>query len=427
MKEKSLSALGGWIGASFLIGIVLHSFAPEWAVDMMALSLIVIFCVVFLVSFWKIIWLRILVLCLLAIVVGVWRFEIGRPNMPRGLVPFSPNGLAYVSSRVTVADHVDPRHWLGRGRVWLTERTQKIFPVDEAALLSGVLYGERGLPKPIKDQFRRAGLLHIIAVSGSNMTIVVVFVSYLLLGLRFSRRTAFTGITLAIIAFVLFVDPSASVVRAAIMGWLIALAPVVGRIPRPSRLLLIAAVMFTLWKPWALLFDASFALSFLAMWGLLTWGIYFRERWMGKSQTPTVWIEIMAATMSATIMTVPYSAWAFGQLTLWGLVTSLIALPLVPWIMATGVIALIFSSVSWLTLPARGFLELLLWVGRWPDHFAFGTWSISFPFSAMIGVYVFLFIIWRYLQQRKRLIHSFSSSNKEKMLTDELMFTNADS
>jgi competence protein ComEC len=308
----------------------------------------------------------------------------------------------------------DPRRWLGQWRQELTRRAQQVFPADEAALLTGILYGERGLSKDAKDDFRRAGLLHIIAVSGSNVTIVAVVVMSFLLGFGLSRRFAFAVFSFALIAFVLFVQPSASVVRAAIMGWLIELAPVVGRIPRTSRLLLISAAAFTLWKPWSLLFDAGFALSFLAMWGLLTW-----SRWLGERSRKIIRYEslreIVSSTIGATLMTVPYTIWAFGQASLYALVTSLLVLPLIPWVMAGGLIALILPF-SFSSLPARGGLQFILLIARLPDAIGFGFWmNLSTSFGEMIGWYALIFMIWRLANKKKRLIHKNRADFTEKM------------
>ncbi|MBM3204365.1 ComEC/Rec2 family competence protein [Candidatus Uhrbacteria bacterium] len=397
---RTLASLAGWMGAAFLVGVLVHSLSPESHLSMMGLTLAIIVCVFFLSFYWKEPWIRAITLCLIVLLFGVWRFSMAQPSMPRGLIPFSPKGLAYASTAVTTANHLDPRHWLGRLRRDFTKTSREHFSQDESSLLTGIIYGEKSFSKELKDRFRRAGLLHIVAVSGSNITIIVVFVMRFLLLLRLPRRSAFVGVTLAIIAFTLFVDPSASVIRAAIMGWLVELAPVVGRIPRPSRLLLIAAVVFTFWKPWALIFDASFALSFLAMWGLLSWSPLIQS-WLKAKHVWKSLQELIASTVGATIMTVPYSMWAFGQMTLWGLITSLLVLSLIPWIMGVGLMALIIPH-EWIVLSARGFLEAVLWIARFPDFIPIGVWSkLTLPFWMLVVIYTGLILVWKKLSTKR--------------------------
>ncbi len=392
--------MGGWMGGSFLLGIILHSIVPYRAVSMTALSFIFVFCAAFLVLQWRRPWIRTAILLILACTCGIWRFELARPTLPKNIVPFQASGLGYTVDNFVPKDESDPRFWLMRARTVLNDRAMERLPAEEGGLLVGILYGERKLTPTVKEDFRRAGLLHLIAVSGSNVTILVVLIGGFLLSFRLPKKIAFSIITGALIAFIIFVGPSASVVRAGIMGWLIELAPMLGRVPRPSRLLLVSAVIFTLWKPWALLFDASFALSFLAMWGLLTWGRYFDEQWQHIIHSDAI-RGICVATIGATLMTVPYSLWAFGQLTLWGLVTSLLALPLVPWIMAAGMIGLLLPAIPWLLLPARGFLQALLWIGRLPDIIPIGVWSgLSVSFWAMLGCYALLYTAWIYRSKK---------------------------
>ncbi|MFA6429639.1 MAG: ComEC/Rec2 family competence protein [Patescibacteria group bacterium] len=400
----------GWLGLAFLGGILLHSFWPYVAVSVLVFVAGSVVGVGLVSSGWvKVMRPATFVgLILLSFLFGLWRFDAVRPSLPRGLKPLSSKGLAYVPA--SARDRLS----LGAWRTSLTTRIQTFFPGDEGALLSGILYGERGLSKEAKDDFRRAGLLHIIAVSGSNVTIVATIVMLGLLGIGLSRRFAFLLFSFVLTVFVLFVQPSASVVRAAIMGWLIELAPVVGRLPRASRLLLVAAVTFSFWKPWALLYDASFALSFLAMWGLLTWGRWIDDRL--RNVLPWDLIRgILASTIGATVMTVPYAAWAFGQVSGFALVTGLFVLPLIPWIMGAGTVAL-FLPCAMTVLPTRGFLLAVLSIARLPDIIGFGYWSnVSLDWMEMLGLYLLIFVIWRFINSRKRLIHR-KGDNKSRKL-----------
>lgn len=328
-------------------------------------------------------------------ILGLYRFSLAQPSLPSGLIFANPKGLAMAEPPTHTANRLHPYYWLTRAYTKLTRRAKTRLPPDEAALLTGILYGERGLSTSAKKGFRHAGMLHMVAVSGSNMTLVVVIVMRLFLALRLARRHAFVATVVAIILFTCFVGLSAAVVRAAAMGILVEFAPLVGRLIRPSRLLLVAALGFTVWHPWALFFDASFALSFLAMIGLLTWGRWINERISSHVSSSTV-REIITSTSAATIMTTPYAAWAFGSLTLWGLITNLVALPVVPWAMGFGVLALVAPVSSLLFLPAQGCLEFILWISRIPDRVGYGYLDKTFlPFPWFVAIYTILFFLWQ--------------------------------
>jgi competence protein ComEC len=193
-------------------------------------------------------------------------------------------------------------------RQTLTWRIQRLLPGDAGALLSGILYGERNLAEDTAAIFRTAGMTHLIAVSGSNIALVVSLFVPLFLALGYRRKPAIILAGVAVTTFVLFVGAEASVVRAAIMGWLALLARVFGRKAATGRLLIIAATAIVLFDPWALAFDAGFALSFLATWGLLSWA--------GRVQQKLTWLpeacglrEAFSTTLAATLITTPYSLW----------------------------------------------------------------------------------------------------------------------
>lgn len=335
-------------------------------------------------------------LFLLTFVLGLLRFSLAQPSLPRGLIFANPKGLAMAVDPPHTANHLDPRHWLSRGRANLTAHAYEVFPADEAALLTGLLYGARDLSKADKLAFRHAGLTHIIAVSGANITIIICMMRLLLI-VHLTRRHGFHVCVLTIASFTLFVGPSASVVRAALMGILVEMAPLFGRLVHATRLLLIAACIFVLWHPIALAFDPSFALSFLAMLGLLTWG-----RWLGSHlahRIPSATLrEIATSTISATIMTAPYAAWAFGNVTFWGLPTGFLVLPLIPWTMALGSLALVVptSITAWFVIPAVGLLKSILWIARLPDRLGAGFFDhATLSFVTCCVIYVTIFMLWQ--------------------------------
>lgn len=394
----------GVVGGAFLVGIAAHSLAPYRPMVPMALPWL--FAGVLLLLAVPVVrknkWALIASLALLGFVGGVWRFDLARPILPFELKPLDPNGFAFILPKEYAPQ--DPRSWLVKQRASVSEHIARALPGDQGALLAGMLYGERTLSDGAKTQFRNAGLLHLIAVSGSNVTILVVIIVRILVGLGVSRRSSFIALSIAILAFVFFVGPQASVVRAALMGWLIELAPLLGRVAKTSRLLLVSAVVFSIVHPWVLFFDPGFALSFLATIGLLTFGLRFNEG-MRTWPIPDTLREILTATLAATMLTLPYTAWAFGQVSLVGLLTNMLAIPLVPWVMGSGALVLLTPAGSWMHLPAKGFLELLLLIARIPDVLPFGLWNnLSTSYVFMFGCYALLFVIWRKLKRKKVLL-----------------------
>lgn len=245
--------------------------------------------------------------------------------------------------------------------------------------------------------------MHIVAVSGSNISIIVLVLTQLILRFGLTRRHAWLVLTLSIIAFTLFVVPAASVVRAALMGILMELAPLVGRLVRPLRLLLVVACLFVLWQPSALLLDPSFILSFLAMLGLICVGPWLEK--IFPEQIPAIIRETIISTFAATFLTAPYSAWSFGSWSMLGCLTNLVIVPLVPWTMLFGAVALLIGR-SFAFLPVRGCLSFILWTAHLTDTVSFGVWNhLTFSWLWMVSIYSCIFFFWRLGEQRKRLMH----------------------
>jgi len=388
-------------GGAFLCGIAIHSFQPYRSLGIFVLILAVAGSLGAIVCSSKN--LRTAGLVALFLAAGLWRFDVAIPSLPTGLRALDSTGLihSWTASKPTDVAAV----YLQSMRSKLTLQISTALPGDEGALLAGMLYGERGLSKEAKTRFESAGLTHLVAVSGSNITILVVILMRILLGIGLDRRKSFFALAISVMLFVGFVGPQASVVRAAIMGLLIELAPLVGRLVRASRLLLVAAVAFTLVHPAALLFDASFALSFLATIGLLTWGTWFDE----YSQKYFPWKtmrEIAGATFGATLMTAPYIAWAFGQVSLIGIIANLFAVPLTPWVTISSLGVLLVPSLSWAVLPAKGFLSIILEISRLPERLSFGTWNnVAFSYVLLVTAYALILYFWREVQRENRVIH----------------------
>jgi len=157
----------------------------------------------------------------------------------------------------------------------LSENISAALPEPYASLGRGISLGERGtIPRTIQENFRRAGLSHILAISGFNITIVVGIFGYLIKWLVHSRITRFLVTAFGIILFVLMVGAGTSVVRAAIMGILVILARSNARLPPPRITLAVTGAVMLAINPKLIVFDRGFLLSFAATIGI----IYFSPR-----------------------------------------------------------------------------------------------------------------------------------------------------
>ena len=282
---------------------------------------------------------------------------------------------------------------LSSWRAWITARIYRLIPGDEGALLAGILYGERGLTAQESAAFRMAGMTHIIAVSGSNISIVIGLFVPLFLFLGYRRKSAIIFSGLGVLLFSIFVGAGASVLRAALMGWLAIVARIFGRRADANHLLLLVGTILIIFDPWALGYDAGFALSFLATWGLLVPGqvIIKYLKWIPEAGELR---EAFSTTLAASLATAPYQMWAFGSVSLLGLVTNLFAIPLTAFTMTWGAIACVIGDwIPWIVLPARGMLSVMLSIASFAERFPILVINYQMPLWILLVVMGFgLFI-----------------------------------
>lgn len=391
---KSTGAVAGWMMISFVAGVGLHS-AFKYSHGSVFWWTAIFLSLVFLLLLQLPFRIKVGLLIILSFFVGLWRFDID--PVPK---------LRRIDDRLFVVKVENSGSRLGRWRKVVTARISSALPRDEAALVTGILYGDGELSKAQRNLFRTSGLMHIVAVSGSNVTVVVQFISFVMLGIGLRRRQAFWGTTLALFFFVGFVGFAASVARAAFMGWLILLGREAGRIVSPARLLLVAATILLLIDPWQLFFDIGFALSFLAMWGLMAWTPVF-EKWLKRMPNVFEFRRTLAMTLAATLMTSPYLAWMFQRISLAGIFTNVLALPLVPFVMAWGTLVGIWGS--WpgsevVSAPVLGLARAIQAVAGLADFFPALNLKIeAVKLSTLIATYGLIVYLWSLLREEKDL------------------------
>lgn len=325
--------IAGWMMLAFIAAVGVHSVVPYSHTNDVIL-LVVVFGSILPVVFSRSRLLIAILFVVASLAFGWWRFE--RAPAPK---------LRRIGDHQLIVKAVDDASIFAKLRRALSDRVVSVLPSEDANLVTGMLYGDQDLTTEQSKRFRSAGLMHLVAVSGSNVTVVVQVIILFASGLNLRRRYRFYATSIVLVLFAFFVGCSASVVRAAFMAWLVLVGREVGRLAIPTRLLLVAATVQLLWNPWHLFFDASFALSFLAMWGILVWAPIF-ERWLSWLPKRFDIRTTISLTFAATLSTAPYQAWAFGKLSLAGLFTNVLALPLVPFVMGWGAM-----TAAWGTLP----------------------------------------------------------------------------
>lgn len=250
-------------------------------------------------------------------------------------------GISAMMSRATI-QHSEPGGWSLSKTLFAIKHifegsVEKLFPEPDSSLLEGILLGERrGLPKEINDAFITSGLVHVVVLSGYNISIVSESIMRATSFLPKTLNYSVAGILM--ILFALMSGAGATTVRALVMGLVAILARYLERPTDALRALGVAALGMALWNPHVVLHDPSFMLSVLATFGLITISPavenllrFLPERFGMRS--------IAASTISVQIFVLPALLYMTGVLSFLALPANVLALPVVPFAMLMGFLA----------------------------------------------------------------------------------------
>jgi competence protein ComEC len=237
-------------------------------------------------------------------------------------------------------------------------------PSREAELARGFVLGEDDhIDEGTKEDFRRSGLSHLLAVSGENVTLLALLAMPLLGALGIPLRERLLWVLGLITVYVPVAGAGPSVQRAGVMGAVGLVATLSGR--RSSRLYALAlAALVTLGIAPSVARDIGWQLSFAAVLGILLLASPLREAvlgWIGSGRWRRALAEALAVTVAATLATAPLIAYHFEELSTTTLLANVLAMPAVAPAMWLGMCSAGLAQVPGLPLePLNGLGALLL-------------------------------------------------------------------
>jgi competence protein ComEC len=290
-------------------------------------------------------------------------------------------------------------------------------PPREAALARGFVLGEDdGLDQGTKEDFIRAGLSHLTAVSGENVTLLALLAMPILAAFGIPLRERLIWVIGLIAVYVPLAGSGPSIQRAGVMGAAGLLATLTGR--RTSRLYALGlALVVTLAINPSVAGDVGWQLSFAAVLGILLLAAPIRA-WLlirlapGSSASTTrgrgahgavsppraagPWrralAEGIAVTVAATLATAPLIAFVFEEISLTSLAANVLALPAVAPAMWLGMVSGALAQVPGIPLaPLNGLDALLLayiaQLAAWCGRPSWAVLHVQITLATMLGSY----------------------------------------
>ncbi|MFZ4785956.1 MAG: ComEC/Rec2 family competence protein, partial [Flavobacteriales bacterium] len=275
----------------------------------------------------------------------------------------------------------------------------------ERGVLAALVWGKASeIDAEIMTAYSRAGVVHVLAVSGLHVGLVYALMSPLLKWLIRSRRWAWLKFVLP--ASVLWIYAgltgfSPSVLRAAVMFSFFIVAEEFSKTNESFNTLFSSAFLLLVFDP-MMLFNIGFQLSYIAVLGIMTLqrpilGLYYspikvlNETW-----------KMIAVSIAAQIITIPLTLYYFHQFPTWFLVANILVIPISTVILYAG---LFFFSMSWFEPLAwlsiniansatKLMNAIILMIEKWPRSLIEMIPMSAFQMVLCYGLIFFLFQWW---------------------------------
>ena len=227
-------------------------------------------------------------------------------------------------------------------REYILQFLLKIIPEEDGYLIFAMIFGGyNNINAEILESFTITGIVHILSVSGSHISLLTGFILNTGKALRFSRRLNLIILVLFIFFYAILCGATPPVIRASIMGLLSATTLCLNKNYEACHLLSITALIMLLISP-LLLFNISFQLSFTSTMGLVFIMPYLKEKF---SFLPRFIADNISLTLSAQLATIPLIAWYFNSLSLSSIWANLFAIPCLETVIITGLVGSLSSFV----------------------------------------------------------------------------------
>jgi competence protein ComEC len=281
---------------------------------------------------------------------------VGTFHLPRpGLNPYAPNPtLLYERQRVVgtvvASSFIDetartPR--FGRMRNRIMDLIQSAGGDKSRGVLAALLLGERAdLDPHIKDVMIRAGTYHVIAISGLHVGIVVLLVSSAITAAGLPRGTRMALMAACVMGYVAFTGARPSALRAGTFFILLTLVRYVQwRVDIPNCVCAAGGILLVAFPHFA--WDVGFRLSLAAVFGITLLVPMLQPVKTGGTKVSArvvrhLWLGV-SASFAAQVATLPILLFHFGRVSVMGVASNIIVLPLVTLAVAAGLEASVCS------------------------------------------------------------------------------------
>jgi competence protein ComEC len=297
---------------------------------------------------------------------------------------------------VTPESKKPPYYYAIQLRLYISSSINKFVGGNVGALADGILIGDTsGLPDGVSSDFSATGISHILAVSGTQTSLIMEYLMLLLCALRLKRRPSAAITAAAIVLFMAVTGFSPSVMRAGIMSIVCLLGLIIKRDADVLNSLGISALILCLVNPYAAT-DVGLLLSLTATLGMVIISKRLNAKMLLKTQKlpdkikgfVRMPLSLLAETIGASLLTYPVIILVFGRISIISLLANIVEVPISLFVtLATAVLA-IFSPAPFLVFLIKPIAILIRLCCAFMMWFAHALASL--PFATVSAAYGFV-------------------------------------
>lgn len=240
------------------------------------------------------------------------------------------------------------------------------FGKDELGVIQALLLGQRSeISQETYTNYQKAGAIHILAVSGLHIGILLLLIQFLLSPIKQLPKGRTIILLLSVIllwGFAFVAGLSASIIRATTMFTFIAYALYLNRPSNTFNILALSILFILLFIDPNLLFQVGFQMSYAAVFAILWIFPLLKNIWYPKNKIVRYFWQLLCVSIAAQLGVLPISLFYFHQFPGLFFISNLVIVPALGLILGMGILVIFLSLINWLPSQIALIYNDIIWL-----------------------------------------------------------------
>ena len=290
----------------------------------------------------------------------------------------------------------------------LSSLVKQDFSPEEFMIIEALLLGRKeDLTKEITEKYKNAGAMHILAISGLHIGILLMILNIILKPIekiRQGKKAKLFLLLLFLWFFALLSGLSPSVVRSVLMFSILSVGIVTGRSSNLDHYLFVSLFLSLLIEP-LFIFDIGFQLSYIALISIIGVGPVIKNLWTPKHKLLRYFWELFVVSLAAQLGILPLSLYYFHHFSAVFILSSLIIIPLLGLVLGGGYMMIFLDQINYLPKMYVGIYSKVIEsmngvIGLIGNTEALIYQAIYFNFFLVILCYILIYYVVRFIKFR---------------------------